>query len=311
VRNSNASKGARIGAVSVGLALALSVFTSAKSASAYCRTTSCPGVGTQAKCVPAEINDCGKEIFWPNPCISYSMQKDASVQVSLETATQIFEEAFSRWTNADCGGGTHPRISVTNLGPVACNAHEYNKQAGNANIILFHDDEWPHAGANSTLALTTVTYNVDSGEIYDADMELNSANVKFSTGDVGVLYDLPSIATHETGHFLGLSHSPVSFATMFANYNGGTTELRSLETDDIAGICAAYPPGAPIPKECDPTPRRGLATECSPPPIEQDQSGCCGIAPGAPRGAGLSAMGALLFAIVLAAKRRGARARRS
>jgi hypothetical protein len=313
VRNETASKGRRIARIGLAAVALTAVLFEAPSAAAFCRTTSCPGVGTAAKCTPPQFDDCGKELFWAKPCIGFSIQKDASTQVSLETATDIFETAFRAWTDADCGGGTHPRISVVNLGPVACDVHEYNKKAGNANVIMFHDDAWPHAGAGSTLALTTVTYNVETGEIYDADMELNSANVEFTTSDVNVKFDLLSIATHETGHFLGMSHSPDPDATMFANYQMGDTEQSTLAIDDIAGICAAYPPGESIPADCDPSPRRGLASECSPPPTETEQGGCCGVAPGAPRSSSLPAVGALVFALGLGARitrRSGARARR-
>jgi len=300
----------RVGSVlgaALGVAFGVATMLHAPAALAYCRTTSCKGTGTGARCVPMQASDCGVELFWSKPCIGFSMQKDASSQISLEAATEIFEAAFQTWADVDCGGAGHPRIRVENLGPVTCDAHEYNKKAGNANIILFHDDEWPHVGAGSTLALTTVTYNVDTGEIYDADMELNSANVTFTSGQSGVLFDLPSIATHETGHFLGLSHSADPSATMFADYMPGSVELRTLEPDDIEGICAAYPPGDPIPAECDPSPRRGLASECNPPPIVEETGGCCSTAPGTPRPIGASA--ALALALALAARWRSKRPR--
>jgi hypothetical protein len=309
VHRANASNRGRFAPIAAGLALLAAATFVAPSASAYCRTTSCKGVGTGAKCTPVRPTDCGVELFWRSPCVGFSMQKDASVQIDLDDATKIFVDAFQQWTNADCGDGKHPRMKVVNLGPVACDVHEYNKKAGNANVILFHDDVWPHAGAGSTLALTTVTYNVDTGEIYDADMELNGANVEFSTGIDNVLYDLPSIATHETGHFLGMSHSSDGTATMFADYMPGSTELRSLENDDIDGICATYPPGDAIAASCDPTPRRGLASVCDPPEIVAEDGSCCTTAPGTPRSAGTSALAALAFALGLAAKRRAKRAR--
>ncbi|WP_232379708.1 matrixin family metalloprotease [Polyangium fumosum] len=305
----NASNRGRFAPIAAGLSLVAATLLLAPTASAYCRTTSCKGIGTGARCTPVRPTDCGVELFWKSPCVGFSMQKDASVQIDLDDATQIFVDSFKKWTDADCGDGKHPRIKVVNLGPVECKAHEYNKKAGNANVILFHDDVWPHAGAGSTLALTTVTYNVDTGEIYDADMELNGANVEFTTGIDNVLYDLPSIATHETGHFLGLSHSADGTATMFADYMPGSTELGSLENDDIEGICAAYPPGDPIPASCDPTPRRGFESQCNPPEITPEDGSCCTTAPGAPRSAGGSALAALALALGLAAKRRAERTR--
>jgi hypothetical protein len=49
---------------------------------------------------------------------------------------------------------------------------------------------------------------------------------------------LPSILTHEAGHFLGLAHSSDSSAVMFASYHVNST---NLQPDDVNGICSIYP----------------------------------------------------------------------
>lgn len=286
---------------------ALAALAASRTAHAYCRTSTC-GNTTGTLCTPSQPGDCGKPLAWPSPCVGYSLQQDASREVSLPSATQVFEAAFQTWHDVTCPGGGHPRIEGSDTGPVACNQHEYNQDSGNANIIMFRDAAWPHAGQGDTLALTTVTYNLDTGEIYDADMELNSAQAQFTTTDAGVKDDLYSIATHEVGHFLGLSHTSVNAATMFADYIPGTTSLRQPKADDIAAICAAYPPGAPIPATCDATPRHGFSSTCASAPVS---SGCCSVAPGAPaspgeapgRALGLGALAAALAARRLARRR--------
>lgn len=246
-------------------------------ASAYCRTTSCPDKpgGTWQTCDPPAADDCGKPLFWARQCVGYTLQKDASSQVSLEKAEPIFEQAFQAWQNADCGGGKTPSIAIEYQGPVTCDAQEYNKELGNANVIIFRDESWPYMGTSSTLALTTVTFHKDTAEIYDADMEINSANVTLSTG-TPITFDLLSIATHEAGHFLGMAHNTdIQQTTMYPDYKGGDDSLRSLEPDDMAGICAIYKPDEPNSDTCDATPRHGFADLCG----DDQPVGGCSTAP--------------------------------
>ena len=109
----------------------------------------------------------------------------------------------------------------------------------------------------------TQTVNVETAEIYDSDVEVNTAQALFTTTEVppenGA--DLDAVITHEIGHFLGLAHSEVNAATMRGiGYQLGTTGLRTLADDDIQGICEIYPPGDKIGSEC--APRHGFTGEC-------------------------------------------------
>jgi hypothetical protein len=182
--------------------------------------------------------------------------------------------AFTRWTGKACPGEPSDRVSidVRDVGPAKCTLVQYNKDQGNTNVIMFRDDQWPHNDPNNTLALTTVTYNPETGEIYDADMEVNTFTVRVSIADPVPPdgYDFASIVTHEAGHFLGLAHSGDAHATMFAQYRPGSTAMRELAPDDVSGICSADRPdgtratatGNVTADPCDPTPRRGLQSEC-------------------------------------------------
>jgi hypothetical protein len=278
-------------------------------ASAYCRTSVCNARVAGQLCVPAQPLDCGTPLYWAPACFGVSVQRHASAQVDLATAEALVAQAFAAWENVDCAGA-RPAIAVTLTEPVSCDQQEYNQEGGNANIVMFRDVEWPYMGSGNTLALTTVTYNLDTGEIFDADLEVNSTmQVQLTTTEADVRYDVLSIITHEAGHMLGLAHSDVVDATMTVEYEPGHLELRSLHPDDAAAICAAYPP--PDIDSCDPTPRHGFADECDPEPDEEDGCSCrlVGTPPG-DRGAVLlllSATGALVGA---AAARRATRRRR-
>jgi hypothetical protein len=295
------------------LGTALAALLATSPAGAYCRTSSCdpqsPSAHTGAECNPPQPDDCGTPIVWPQSCVEYSVQENASRKITFAETEQVMKTAFGTWMAAACPGGGHPDMLVTEGTPAICALHEYNQTAGNANIILYHDDSWPYEGSANTLALTTVTYNLDTGAIYDADMELNTFGVNFTLGDNNVDFDLLSVVTHETGHFLGLAHSHDLAATMWPVYNEHTTSLRNLSPDDIAGICAIYPPGPPTPG-CDPTPRHGFSPLCG---ADQPQTvkGCGGCAlPGddraIPAGA-IAAVGALILAV---RRRRAAVSRR-
>ena len=282
--------------LALAAALAAATLGSATEAGAYCRTSVCNGEVAGTLCVPAQSTDCGIPLFWARSCIGISLQQDGTNQVALSTVETVVRDAFTSWQQADCGGAT-PGIGVLLAERVACDEVEYNKEGGNANIVMFRDEVWPHAGMGNTLALTTVTYNLDSAEIFDADMEVNSTPATVLTvGDTGVQFDLLSILTHEAGHVLGIAHSEDESATMAANYIPGDISIRELSPDDEAAICAAYAPKNI--GECDITPRHGFKKTCGPGPPEEDCE--CTVANVNRRTplhwAGLFALGALVWA---------------
>jgi hypothetical protein len=303
-----------LGALGAGL-------TASPCAHAFCRTTTVS--------VPADYDPTagcftqGDVLWWRNACVGYSIQKNASRQVTLEQAEQGIATAFAKWTGTACRADdavqSRVSIDVRDEGPVDCSQVQYNQNQPNQHVIVFRDDVWPYDDSNNTLALTTVTFDPDTGELYDADMEINSTSAITLTvsGDVQEGgYDFESVVTHETGHFLGMAHSPDSRATMFARYIQGSTSMRNLSEDDVAGICSAYPPdgtrttsvGMPVTEDaCDPTPRHGFSTECA-----QPQSSCIHLSIGGVAPNGRTALGAVgLVACAFAIRRRRGTTRRA
>jgi len=163
---------------------------------------------------------------------------------------------------------------------VECKEVGFVRNAPNQNVILFHGDKWPYSDSASTLALTTVSHNPETGEIFDADIEVNATMERLSVAASVPrnAYDLQSVLTHEVGHFLGLSHSSDPNATMIREYARGTSTLRSLDKDDRDGACAIYPnnqeravsfslsdSGWLRSGGCDPTPQGGFSSVCAEP----------------------------------------------
>ncbi len=281
---------------------------SAERGGAYCRTAVCSGASGQ-RCVPAQTGDCGTPLRWSAGCLGFSVNAAASKHADLVTTEHLMETAFAVWEGAVCSGGAGPSVRVFNLCAVNCDKKQYNQQGANANIVVYRDAAWPYTGAGNTLALTTVTYNLDDGSIFDADMEINGT-VDLTVGDGKVDFDLQSIVTHEAGHMLGLAHSADKEATMFINYVPGDVSLRTLAADDMAAICAAYPPGR-APDGCDPTPRHGFSGDCDA-AVSSEKNACepqkgCGCDTAGSSRAAMPSLLLLALATVLGTRRRAAR----
>jgi hypothetical protein len=212
------------------------------------------------------------DLYWKNFCVGYSIQQGASKQVTLEQATRVAAQAFAAWSGATCDSGRPPSIAAINEDPVECNRVEYNPAGPNQHVIVFRDEGWPYQDSSNTLGLTTLTVNYDTGEIDDADIEINSHDFRLTVegsqpDDGGGSYDLLGILTHEAGHFLGLAHSDDKNAVMYAHY---ALNVAALTADDVAGICAIDGPdsarstssGSVMASACNATPENGFSTLC-------------------------------------------------
>lgn len=289
----------------------LGLLLSAREASAYCRTTT-------EKSPPdydATVGGCwaqGVPLFWRNACVGYSMQASSSRKISYQTAANALSTAFTRWTGATCAtdgtGRSRTSIDVRDLGPAECANVEYKSGVANQNVVVFRDEVWKYG--KTVLGLTTVVYSPETGEIYNADMELNTLDMEpLATADPVApdAYDFASVVTHEAGHFLGIAHSNELGSTMYARYDQGQTNMRNLSQDDVKAVCDIYRPdgqrlvldkrltAAP---ECNPTPRGGYSPQC-----QEKEKGCgAQLSPTSP-GAGTFAI-VVAGAVVLVRRRR-------
>jgi Matrixin len=265
----------------------------ARPAYAFCRTTTSQ--------VPAAYdptaNGCwtqGTPLAWRTSEVTYGVGSAASQQVSLAEATRVADLAFGTWNAVTCPDGA-PTVFASDEGSLdwvpdggSCGqSSDCNPTAHD--VIAFDDEVWPYNDPANTLALTTVTYGVDGGAIFEAYTEINTTpphqvTTQEPPPEGSTAYDLQAILTHEAGHFFGLAHAPDTSAVMYAYYVQGKIDLTS---DDVSGFCAIYPPlSNPL-----------IVTQPT-----STFAGCSMASSASPRG---GATGPLLLAVALLAARRG------
>ena len=97
-----------------------------------------------------------------------------------------------------------------------------------------HGDSWPFDGVANVLAHGF--YPPPNNGALAGDLHFDEAET-WTTDLPPTATDLPTVALHEAGHSLGLDHSDVPTAVMWANYPGAR---RTLTSDDIAGMASLY-----------------------------------------------------------------------
>lgn len=140
---------------------------------------------------------------------------------------------------------------------------------------------WGPIDTPGVLGRALCWYNPQSGVAIDCDVIFDPFDYAWSVADQpgATAIDFESVALHEFGHFIGLSHSADPAAVMFPSITAGT-KRRVPAPDDIGGltsvygsIAAASPPTAvPLPPTATPPgppdPRQGYF-----PLIRRDNTG--------------------------------------
>jgi Matrixin len=231
-------------------------FAWAPHAKAFCLTKSCE-LGEEVRkqqgkpaCArdPQQCVTEGQPLHWADPCIQYAVQADGSANTNMtaEELQHAAAEGFAAWEGVACPNGGSPRFHAQFQGYVQCNRQEVvcGDASKNVNVIQFHDSGWPER--SGAIGLTTPSGLTKSGTLNDADLELNSQDYSFDTPSHPGSFSLRDTLAHEIGHFLGLSHSHEQGALMSEHYDMLQLSRELLTADDVAAICAAYPPGSPL-----------------------------------------------------------------
>jgi hypothetical protein len=182
---------------------------------------------------------------WKTQPASYFVSDRGVPGVSADQLRGAIERAFRTWEDV-------PTASVT------------FRFAGFTDALPLEDDNTSTLGFLSrpeldrVLASTNFFVDTRTGEILESDIFFNSS-FQWTTAENGEAgrFDLQSIALHEGGHFLGLSHSGLgeteprsgggrrvlgAGAVMFPiAFSPGNLAGRTLFPDDIAGVSDIYP----------------------------------------------------------------------
>ena len=268
----------------------LATLTAAKPAAAYVRYTLTSGVTFK----------------WPQSCVmltAYPADFESRMPLAeIMSATTGSADAWSVVSEpctyldimVDYATGPTPRANPRDLqSMIIYRTMNWCKllSNGSCDTTMYYDP--------AALALTTVSARMSSGQITDADIEVNA--VQFMWGDLVTnpptsggmqVHDLRNAMTHEMGHLIGLDHTcflpgsdmprpnddmgqpipdcnvasqDVIETTMFPSADSGDVDKRSLAPDDQRAVCEIYP-AADDPNVCTPV-------------VVDDDGGCdCGAA---------------------------------
>ncbi len=171
--------------------------------------------------------------------IRYSVNTSTIPSSISSTGVAAVDAGFATWAAPSCTSW-----QATNVGSTTRGANAGDAQ----NTILWVSGSWPAelGDVYSVIGVTTPVW-YSGGYFSAADIRFNNVGFDWSTSGSasGSTVDTQSIATHEEGHFLGLDHTGVGSAIMYASYSGG--QKRTLASDDINGVCAIYPSGSAPP----------------------------------------------------------------
>jgi hypothetical protein len=176
---------------------------------------------------------------WRLP-VPYEVNTGSSQELGRQTTLDVVNASYANWSAPVCSGYISQFRGETN--------GLWNSSDRMNTLVWFYDaaQRPRELGGRATIG---VTLSVFSGnDAIDGDILFNGIDHSWTTNAVrNGQVDAVSIITHETGHQLGLNHTPTQSATMYAAYLGGNG-AASLDLDDIAGVCNLYPSGAEL--EC-------------------------------------------------------------
>jgi hypothetical protein len=191
----------------------------------------------------ARVGNRTESVRWRQFPVRYFVTNTGTTGVTPQQFQTSVTRAFSTWHALDTAQTSSQFVGFVQALPFV---------EDGANVIGFLS----RPTEERTLAATRFLTDVTDGRILESDIFFNTI-FPWSTADAGGTdrFDIESIAVHEIGHLLGLSHSALGETEMIAGgrrviaaeavmfpiaFTRGNIADRELKADDIAGMGDIY-----------------------------------------------------------------------
>jgi hypothetical protein len=188
-----------------------------------CLLVGMTAAGARAHAFETKHTTSGANVRWNGSRAEFYVEPTGS-----EAKDELLDEALRGAANAWRAGAGFDVRAVRHSNP-----------RDPVSVIRWAEGDWSQD--HSRLSVTFVSFESRSGRITSAEIIINDADYTWAdrmTAPDG--WDLQNTITHELGHAIGLEHSSVESATMFAQTRSSETSKRDLDADDISGVAALY-----------------------------------------------------------------------